>query len=179
MATSVRKTSYKASASRRAAANQSGRRNLPLLLQQVRERLVTRFRPILNAYGVTEQQYRVLRAIEAGGPLQSWEIGAICHISSPSLAGVLARMEALGWVARERMDHDQRRLLVKLTSNGRSLFRRIWPRIGAVYQALDAALGSELSSELEHALDRVMARLLAADAQDHSTGTNHTRDLVD
>jgi len=48
---------------------------------------VKRFRPVLNEHGITEQQYRVLRAIQASGPSAEQ-----CHISS--LAGVLARMEA-------------------------------------------------------------------------------------
>jgi hypothetical protein len=38
-------------------------RNLPLLLLQARERVIARFRPILNAHGITEQQWRIVRAL--------------------------------------------------------------------------------------------------------------------
>jgi homoprotocatechuate degradation regulator HpaR len=141
------------------------RRNLPLLLLQSRERLLARFRPVLNTHGITEQQYRVLRAIESAGPLEPRQIGTICHISSPSLTGVLARMEAMDLVARERLAHDQRRVMVSLTPASRAMFRQMKPRIEAVYQTLEADLGPELSDEIYSTLDRFLARLAPAEAQ--------------
>ena len=147
-------------------ATRPARRNLPLLLLQSRERLLARFRPVLNTHGITEQQYRVLRAIESAGPLEPRQIGAICHISSPSLTGVLARMEAMDLVARERLAHDQRRVMVSLTPASRAMFRQMKPRIEAVYQTLEAVLGPELTAEIYSTLDRFLARLSPADVQD-------------
>lgn len=147
-------------------ATRPARRNLPLLLLQSRERLLARFRPVLNTHGITEQQYRVLRAIESAGPLEPRQIGAICHISSPSLTGVLARMEAMDLVARERLAHDQRRVMVSLTAASRKMFRQMKPRIEAVYQTLEADLGPELTAEIYSTLDRFLARLSPADVQD-------------
>ncbi len=133
------------------------RRNVILLLLQGRERLLSRFRPVLKAHGVTEQQYRVLRAVELDGPLESRAIGARCHLSTPSLAGVLTRMEAMDLIARKRLAHDQRRVEVSLTTAGRRLFRRMWPEIEAVYETLDADLGDDLTHALFDVLDRVLA----------------------
>ncbi len=90
-------------------------RNLPLLLLQAREHVIARFRPILNAHGITEQQWRIVRALIDTGPLEPREIGELCRISSPSLAGVLSRMEELGYIRRKRLHHDQRRVRVSLT----------------------------------------------------------------
>ena len=92
-----------------AALDGFGHRNLPLLLLQARESVISRFRPILNAHGITEQQWRIVRSLIERGPLEPREIVTLCHISSPSLAGVLARMDDTGLVQRQRMDHDQRR----------------------------------------------------------------------
>ena len=147
-------------------ATRPARRNLPLLLLQSRERLLARFRPVLNTHGITEQQYRVLRAIESAGPLEPRQIGAICHISSPSLTGVLARMETMGLVARERLAHDQRRVMVSLTPASRAMFRQMKPRIEAVYQSLEADLGPGLTAEIYSTLDRFLARLSPTDVQD-------------
>lgn len=147
-------------------ATRPARRNLPLLLLQSRERLLARFRPVLNTHGITEQQYRVLRAIESAGPLEPRQIGAICHISSPSLTGVLARMETMGLVARERLAHDQRRVMVSLTPASRAMFRQMKPRIEAVYQTLEADLGPGLTAEIYSTLDRFLARLSPTDVQD-------------
>ena len=45
-------------------------RNLPRLLLQARESVIAHFRPILKAHGLTEQQWRVLRALVDAGPLE-------------------------------------------------------------------------------------------------------------
>ena len=115
-------------------------RNLPLLLLQARERVMARFRPILNAHGLTEQQWRIVRAL-LDGALEPREIGEVCRISSPSLAGVLARMDDLGLVERRRLDHDARRLLVTLTPRSRALAARMAPHIEERYARIEAELG--------------------------------------
>ena len=73
------------------------RRNLPLLMLRARERVIALFRPVLNENGVTEQQWRIVRLLLDTGPLEPRQIGEFCNLSSPSLAGVLARMEQIGW----------------------------------------------------------------------------------
>src|SRR5512134_2297423 len=91
-------------------------RNLPMLLLRAREGVLAHFRPILKAHGVTEQQWRIVRVLmEEDGPLEPRQLVERCCISSPSLTGILARMAELGLVARERLGHDQRRVLVSLT----------------------------------------------------------------
>ena len=96
-------------------------RNLPLLMLQAREHLIGRFRPLLNAHGITEQQWRIVRVLLEVGALEPREIGELCRLSSPSLAGVLARMEEIGLVSRKRLAHDQRRVRVSLTPRSRVL----------------------------------------------------------
>src|SRR5450755_1513018 len=96
-------------------------RNLPLLMLKAREHVIGRFRPLLNAHGITEQQWRVVRVLLEAGALEPREIGESCSLSSPSLAGVLARMEEIGLVNRRRLAHDQRRVRVSLTSKSRAL----------------------------------------------------------
>jgi homoprotocatechuate degradation regulator HpaR len=134
-------------------------RNLPLLMLQARERVIGRFRPLLHANGLTEQQWRILRALAATGPLEPRQIGELCRLSSPSLAGVLARMEEIQLVSRKRLKHDQRRVLVALTARSRSLAARMAPRIDAIYDEIEAALGSEACGRLYEALDTLLCRL--------------------
>ena len=134
-------------------------RNLPLLLLQARERVIARFRPALNAAGVTEQQWRIVRALQELGPLEPRQIVDRCAISSPSLAGVLARMDALGLVTRTRLDHDQRRLQVALTAKSRALARRLAPQIEAVYDDIEQRLGRRFTQDFYATLDELVARL--------------------
>lgn len=139
-------------------------RNLPLLLLQARERVMARFRPILNGHGVTEQQWRVVRALNDEGPLEPRQIGEMCCISSPSMAGMLARMEDLGLVDRKRMEQDQRRVLVSLTSKSRALVEQITPLSEQTYRELESALGRDFIAALYGQLDQLLQALEPVEA---------------
>jgi homoprotocatechuate degradation regulator HpaR len=134
-------------------------RNLPLLLLRARESVFAHFRPILNAHGVTEQQWRILRTLMDTGPLEPRQVCEVCCISSPSLAGILARMDDLGFVTRQRLDHDQRRLLVSLTPKSRALCKAMAPEIDAMYQQLEARIGTEFTERFYATLDELIETL--------------------
>ena len=138
-------------------------RNLPLLLLQAREHVIAHFRPILNAHGITEQQWRIVRVLLDCGPLEPREIGKLCSISSPSLAGVLARMEELGFITRRRLAHDQRRLHVSPTRRSRALATRMAPQIDATYKHIESLIGAQFSARFYKVLDELIASLRPAD----------------
>jgi homoprotocatechuate degradation regulator HpaR len=144
------------------AASTLAHRNLPLLLLQARESVVAQFRPILNANGVTEQQWRIIRVLVDRGPLEPRHIGELCRISSPSLAGVLARMAAMGLVDRERLANDQRRVMVSLTDASRALAAQMAPQIEATYRAIESRVGLEFTGRFYAMLDELIAALGSA-----------------
>jgi len=116
---------------------------------------MARFRPILNAHGVTEQQWRILRALLEQGPMEPRQIGGTCRISSPSLAGVLARMDDMGLVQRDRFEQDQRRVMVNLTERSRGLIAAMAPEIEAAYVAIEAHIGAAFIDDFYKALDEL------------------------
>src|SRR6202790_2252971 len=134
-------------------------RNLPLMMLQAREHVIAHFRPILNAHGITEQQWRIVRLLLDTGPLEPHEIGELCRLSSPSLSGVLSRMENIGFVQRKRLADDQRRLLVSLTPRSRALASRMAPLIEAVYARIEDLLGKEFAEAFYRALDDLIVQL--------------------
>jgi homoprotocatechuate degradation regulator HpaR len=136
-------------------------RNIPLLLMQVRERVISYFRPILNTHGITEQQWRIVRVLLEVPALEPRQIGELCAISSPSMAGVLERMEQAGYITRRRVEHDQRRVLVSLTAKSRGLAAELAPEIDATYRRIEKLLGAELSVRLYETLDLVLEKLPA------------------
>ena len=135
------------------------RRNLALLLLRSREGVMAHFRAILNQHGLTEQQWRVLRALLDESPLEPRQICERCQLLSASATGVLARMEEMGLVRRERMAEDQRRVLVSITPKARALARRIAPLVDAQYGELEQRIGAELLAEVYATLDRLLRRL--------------------
>lgn len=143
---------------------------MPLLLLQARGGLIARFRPVLKKTGLTEQQFRILRALDVYGRLEPREICAICHISSPSLAGVLARMEVLGLVSRERLKDDQRRQHVCLTPRAVTMFNDVSGDLEAVYRQLEVDLGPEFVTEIYTMLDRLLAILQAPEEEGVESG---------
>jgi homoprotocatechuate degradation regulator HpaR len=141
-------------------------RNLPQLMLQAREALMAQFRPILNENGLTEQQWRVLRALLINGPLEPRHLCACCQISSPSITGVLVRMEQAGLVERRRMEEDQRRLEVTATARARQLGRRMFPAIDAQYGTIEDLVGADALVHVYDVLDALLGALGTAPAPD-------------
>src|SRR3954451_8089812 len=144
-----------------AKARKLHHRNIPLLLMQARERVIAYFRPVLNAHGITEQQWRIVRVLLEVPALEPRQIGELCATSSPSMAGVLERMEQAGYITRRRVEHDQRRVLVSLTAKSRRLAAELAPEIDATYRRIETLLGVDFSARLYETLDLVMAKLPA------------------
>lgn len=143
-------------------------RNLPLLLLQARERVISYFRPILNAHGITEQQWRIVRVLLEVPALEPRQLGELCAISSPSMAGILERMEQGGYVCRRRVEHDQRRVLVSLTAKSRELAASMAPEIDSTYRRMEKTLGPQFA-QLQRVLDLVLEQLPALDEEPEVT----------
>ena len=118
-----------------------------------------RFRPHLNARGLNEQQWRILRALAEVEVLEIQEIAAHCRILPQSLSRILPRLEADGLVSRRGHPQDQRRVLVALTGEGRSLFAAMHAESEAIYDAIAAEIGPDRLDVLYLLLDEVLARL--------------------
>lgn len=138
------------------------RRNLPLLLLQAREHVIAHFRPLLNAHGLTEQQWRIIRLLLDTGPLEPRQIGEQCTISSPSLAGVLSRMEEIGFIKRVRIAKDLRRVRVSLEPRSRTLAAKLAPQIEATYAHIESLIGADFAARFQRALDEMINAMAAA-----------------
>lgn len=138
-------------------------RNLPLLLLQGRERVISYFRATLNAHGITEQQWRIVRVLIEASALEPRQIGELCGISSPSMSGVLDRMQQLGLIERRRMEHDQRRVHVSPTARARRLADQMAPEINAAYERIQERLGLELWRRVQQTLDDLIEALPMAE----------------
>lgn len=133
-------------------------RNLAMLLLEARETLMGRFRPILKEFALTEQQWRIIRVLD-GEPSHELEAGQIakrCCILSPSLTGVLERMERDGLIRRTRAQEDQRRLIVSLTPQSCQLVTQISPRIDEQYRLIEQRFGADALAEVYAALDKLI-----------------------
>jgi homoprotocatechuate degradation regulator HpaR len=134
-------------------------RNLPMLLLRAREKMMQRFRPLLAAHGLTEQQWRVIRALHERGPMEPRQLSDSCTISSPSMAGVLARMEAMEWVVKERFPGDQRRVRVSLTATSLKLVATLSEDLEARYAQIESQVGRDVVDRAYQAIDALLTGL--------------------
>lgn len=131
-------------------------RNLPRLLLQAREAVMAHTRPSLREYGLSDQQWRVLRVLGEHGTVETGRVAREAYILGPSLTGVLARMERDGLVRRTRDPQDQRRSVVEATPRGLELVDTLSHTIEAHYAWMEKALGKQQLAELYALLDRVI-----------------------
>ena len=80
-----------------------------------------RYKPLLDAIGLTYPQYLVMLVLWDEDGLTVSGIGEHLFLDSGTLTPLLKRMEAIGLLARLRDRADERRVRVKLTAAGRSL----------------------------------------------------------
>ncbi|GAA4669067.1 MarR family transcriptional regulator [Amycolatopsis dongchuanensis] len=113
------------------------------------------YRPLLKPYGLTHPQYLVLLALWDRAPRTVKDLCETLRAEPATLSPLLKRLEALGYVKRERNRADERALLVDLTDAGRE-FRKEAEKIP--YRVVEE-LGMDLAEleQLHAALGRVLA----------------------
>ena len=121
------------------------------------------FRPLLAEHHLTEQQWRVLRALTAANhPLDAGDIAQRTFLLAPSLSRILAKLEARGMIERQPDPTDQRRSLITLSPAGLETVHTVAPESEHRYGEIEAAFGAErlhhLLREL-HELARIDAEL--------------------
>ncbi len=83
-------------------------RSLPMMLYRTIDVLMPRFRRIFKEFGLTEQQWRVLRVLWEQDQSSLKELAELTLIPAPSLVGVVDRLQASGLVERRPSDVDRR-----------------------------------------------------------------------
>lgn len=117
--------------------------SLPMALLRAREAVMRHFRPGLRKHGVTEQQWRILRALSHTGPLEVTALAEATCLLPPSLSRILPDLEARGYIARRQSDSDLRRAIVSLEPRGLRLIASHAPDSERIYESIAEAFGQE------------------------------------
>jgi homoprotocatechuate degradation regulator HpaR len=126
------------------------RRALPIALLRAREAIMARFRPILHARDVTEQQWRVIRVLGEESPLDASEVADRACVLAPSLTRIIKALEERALISRQRDATDGRRISLAIAPAGMAMIRDVTPAIQAVYAELEQSYGRD---RIEHLLD--------------------------
>lgn len=127
--------------------------SLTIALLQAREAAMGYFRPILNRYGLTEQQWRILRILAGVNMLDFHQLAQQACILRPSLTGILTRLERDGLVSRLKPVNDQRKLVAALTPAGQALYQQASREVDAGYLQIEQQFGKEKLRQLTQLLE--------------------------
>ena len=133
------------------------RRSLAIGLLKAREAVMSHFRPILADHDVTEQQWRVLRALSEAGTLDATEVAEKAFILAPSLTRMLRSLEERNLITRHKDKDDGRRVLLTLAPAGRAVIDEVMPDSRRVYADIDARFGAGRVEELFNMLEELAA----------------------
>jgi homoprotocatechuate degradation regulator HpaR len=124
-------------------AMQDFSRSLPIMLYRTLDAVMPRFRQIFNEFGLTEQQWRVLRVLWEQESITISELSDLTLIPAPSLVGVVDRLTSNGFVDRRRSTTDRRSVFVYATDAGQKLEGEVRPRVDQAYAELRASIDQE------------------------------------
>lgn len=79
------------------------------------------YKPLLQNLGVTYPQYLVLLTLWEHDEVTVSELGERLYLDSGTLTPLLKRLEASGFVRRQRSAKDERHVIVSLTEKGMAL----------------------------------------------------------
>ena len=116
-----------------------------------------RYRPHLDALGLTYTQYVTMMLLWEHRVLSVKALGSRLYLDSGTLTPVLKSLEAKGLISRARSEQDERVLLAKLTPDGEALRERaadVPERVAACI-----GLGPEERARLHALLDRLLDSL--------------------
>lgn len=134
-------------------------RSLPMLLLRGREAVMRHFRPSLREHGVTEQQWRVLRALNSVFEIEVTELANATYLLAPSLSRILRDLEQRQLVTRRHDPRDMRRGLVAIAPKGTELIEGLSPHSEAIYADICRRVGEDKFHLLQRLLKELEAEL--------------------
>jgi homoprotocatechuate degradation regulator HpaR len=145
-------------------------RSLPMSLLRAREAVMRQFRPSLRRHDLTEQQWRILRALAAIDAIEVTELARTAFLLGPSLSRILRDLDARGLIERKTAKTDLRRGVISISERGIKLMEEVAPSSEAIYAAITRRYGARRLAELQDMLGALEASLtgleLAGEAQD-------------
>ena len=83
--------------------------------------VVKRYKPFLDELDLTYTQYITMMVMWEREEINVKELGDCLFLDSGTLTPLLKKLEAKGYVTRERSKTDERNLIVKITPEGKAL----------------------------------------------------------
>ena len=129
--------------------------SLPMILSRTLDGVMPVYRALFQEHAITDQQWRVMRALWEQKHLTSKQISEITLLPSPSLVGILDRLEEKGFVGRLRSVEDRRLVYIVPTQAGRNLQELMLPKIEQIHDKFMHQVTPDEWGELNRILDKL------------------------
>ena len=83
--------------------------------------VVRKYKPILDKLDLTYTQYITMMVLWEKEELNVKELGSILYLDSGTLTPLLKKLEAKGYISRNRCKEDERNLIISITEKGNDL----------------------------------------------------------
>ncbi len=83
--------------------------------------VVRKYKPVLDELDLTYTQYITMMVLWEKEELNVKELGSILYLDSGTLTPLLKKLEAKGYISRNRCKEDERNLIIKITEKGDAL----------------------------------------------------------
>jgi homoprotocatechuate degradation regulator HpaR len=143
-------------------------RSLPMSLLLAREAVMNRFRGSLKLFNITEQQWRVLRALTSVEEIEVMELARVTYLLSPSLSRIVRDLEARKLIMRRTVPEDMRRSLISISPQGFKLIEAVAPYSESIYSEIAETFGSERMEKLQGLLKELTDALHDLPQPDYS-----------
>ncbi len=87
--------------------------------------VVHKYKPDLDAHGLTYTQYISMMVLWDRAPMRVKELGEALYLDSGTLTPLLKKLEKAGWIVRQRDQQDERSVVLSLTEAGRALREQV------------------------------------------------------
>lgn len=142
-------------------------RSLPMSLLKAREAVMHHFRPSLHHFGITEQQWRVLRALTTVESIEVMALADATFLLPPSLSRILKDLEERRLIHRGTSKEDMRRGIISISEEGRRLIDLAGSHSEAIYAEITRRYGADKLANLQkmlRELEAVLAEPIKEDA---------------
>jgi len=137
--------------------------SFPMLANRALDAVMPAYRELFARYGVTEQQWRVLRVIWTSENVTSARLSQRTLLSPPSLVNIIDRLEKKGLVTRIRNADDRRQTFIVASEKGRQLQQEVTPQVTEIQQLIQSFVSEEEWLALDVILSKITSGMRRVD----------------
>lgn len=129
--------------------------SLPMILNRALDAVMPPYRELFARYGLTEQQWRILRVVWTNDKVKSVDLSSRTLLAAASLVGIIDRLEKKGLVSRVRSTTDRRAVYIIATAKSRKLEAEVSPQVAEIQLKVHSTVSEKEWMAMENTLLKI------------------------